>query len=89
MAVPVEKGKVVLENDNYWVEIGVPPVSRNNPFPYPAYLIYNKNTGVLETYHSVLPEVRFWIDRYDEIIKQLDKAEDEEKERQFELPVGS
>lgn len=34
--------------------IGIPPVTQDMPNPIDAYLIVNKETGVIESWHSIL-----------------------------------
>jgi hypothetical protein len=45
---------LVYQNENYKLIVGVPPATPQDPEPTVGYLIVNKETGVLESWHSIL-----------------------------------
>lgn len=65
-------GSVVYSNKHYDIIIDVPPPTPEFPEPGPAYVIYNKQTNVVEYYHSVFYHSMEWADHFSQ---KLDERE--------------
>lgn len=60
--------RMVYENSHYRIEVGVPPKTPDFPEPPMAYLIFNKETEVLEYFHSVLYYAKQWADQFRDLL---------------------
>lgn len=64
--------KVIYENASYKIVVGLPPKTVEFPEPFEVYLVINKDTGVLETFHQVLPYAKNWADQFDAYLRGVD-----------------
>lgn len=71
------EGKVVHENDNYIVAVGLPPITPDMPQPLFGYLIVNKETGVTESWHGVLFYAKQNADLFNDLLVSPPKKEEQ------------
>lgn len=60
---------MVYENKNYVVVVGMPPKTPDFPEPVDAYLVFNKETGVMEYFHSILYYVKQHADHLSDLLE--------------------
>lgn len=71
--------KAVYENEHYEVVVGIPPSTPDMPNPITAYLVINKETGVTESWHSVLFYVKQNADLFNDMLVNPPKKEDDKQ----------
>lgn len=81
--------KPIHENAFYQVVVGIPPKTTDFPEPIEAYLVKNKQTGVIEYFHSVLFYAKQQADYFADLLAgKYDKEVEEAKEAQHATQRG-
>lgn len=62
---------VAHENETFRIEVGVPPTPKDQPEML-AYLIINKQFGVIENIQAVLHYAKQWADQMDKFVRGVE-----------------
>ena len=71
---------VVYENKNYALVVGLAPPTVSMPTPIDAYLVFNKETGVMESWQGVLFYAKQEADLFNDLLENPPRQKEEKEE---------